>query len=120
MAMLQRRFASSVYAVRRSLERMRDKRQKILDDPEAYRQEQITKKLPDDFDDLPDEEQQEIIAALEEVVASVDPAALREEIIQTRQADRPGPDPGEARGRDPSWSSSGKCSPTRASSKTPR
>ena len=52
MAMLQRRFASSVYAVRRSLERMRDKRQRILDDPEAYRQEQIAKKLPDDFDDL--------------------------------------------------------------------
>ena len=33
MAMLQRRFASSVYAVRRSLERMRDKRQKILRRP---------------------------------------------------------------------------------------
>ena len=43
MAMLQRRFASSIYAVRQTLERMRDKRQKILDDPEAYRQEQITK-----------------------------------------------------------------------------
>ena len=43
MAMLQRRFASSIYAVRRSLERMRDKREKILDDPEAYRQEQIDK-----------------------------------------------------------------------------
>lgn len=82
MAMLQRRFASSVYAVRRSLERMRDKRQKILDDPEAYRQEQITKKLPDDYEDLPDEEQQKITDALEQVVASVDPAALKEEILQ--------------------------------------
>jgi superfamily II DNA or RNA helicase len=41
MAMLQRRFASSVYAVRRSLERMKAKREKILEDPEAYRQEQI-------------------------------------------------------------------------------
>jgi hypothetical protein len=30
MAMLQRRFASSLYAVRRSLERMRDKRERIL------------------------------------------------------------------------------------------
>ena len=58
MAMLQRRFASSIYAVRRTLERMRDKRQKILDDPEGYRQEQITKKLPDDFEELPEEEQQ--------------------------------------------------------------
>jgi len=82
MAMLQRRFASSIYAVRRSLERMRDKRQRILDDPEAYRQEQIAKKIPEDFDELPEEDQQAIIDALEEVVASVDPVALREEIIQ--------------------------------------
>jgi len=82
MAMLQRRFASSIYAVRRSLERMRDKRQKILEDPEAYRQEQIARNIPDDFDDLPEDEQQEIVANLEAVVASVDPAALREEILQ--------------------------------------
>lgn len=82
MAMLQRRFASSIYAVRRSLERMKEKREKILADPAAYRQEQITNKLPDDFDDLPEEEQQEIISQLENVVASVDPAALREEVLQ--------------------------------------
>src|ERR1700690_3818714 len=48
MAMLQRRFASSVYAVRRSLERMRDKRQRILADPEKYRKEQIEDRLPDE------------------------------------------------------------------------
>src|SRR6516164_6988718 len=48
MAMLQRRFASSVYAVRRSLERMKDKREKILADPDAYRQEQLLKRVPDD------------------------------------------------------------------------
>lgn len=82
MAMLQRRFASSVYAARRTLERMRDKRQKILDDPEGYRQEQIAKKIPEDFDELTEEEQQEIIEALEQVVASVDPADLRREIVQ--------------------------------------
>jgi superfamily II DNA or RNA helicase len=80
MAMLQRRFASSVYAVRRSLERMRDKRQKILADPEKYRKEQIEDQLPDDFDDLPEDEQMEIEARLEGVVASIDPIALREEI----------------------------------------
>jgi superfamily II DNA or RNA helicase len=80
MAMLQRRFASSVYAVRRSLERMRDKRQKILSDPEKYRKEQIEDRLPEDFDDMTDEEQMEIEARLEGVVASVDPIALREEI----------------------------------------
>lgn len=81
MAMLQRRFASSIYAVRRSLERMKEKREKILADPEGYRQEQINKRLPEDFDELPDNEQQEILAQLEDVVASVDPAALREEIL---------------------------------------
>jgi hypothetical protein len=82
MAMLQRRFASSVFAVRRSLERMRDRRQKILDDPDAYRQAQIERRLPDDFDDLTEEEQQNILDDLEMIVASVDPMALREEIIQ--------------------------------------
>lgn len=82
MAMLQRRFASSVYAVRRSLERMRDKRQRILDDPDGYRQEQISKKLPDDFEDLTEEEQQKIIGDLEAVVASIDPNDLRDEIVQ--------------------------------------
>jgi SNF2 family DNA or RNA helicase len=80
MAMLQRRFASSIYAVRRSLERMRDKRQRILADPEKYRKEQIEDRLPDEFDDLPEDEQMVIEARLEGVVASVDPIALREEI----------------------------------------
>ena len=82
MALLQRRFASSVYAVRRTLERMKGKREQILADPEAYRQEQISRKLPEDFEDLPEEEREEIIAQLEDVVASVDPAALREEILE--------------------------------------
>src|SRR5262245_21884810 len=45
MAMLQRRCASSVYAVRRSLERMREKRQKILANPDKYRKEQIEERL---------------------------------------------------------------------------
>jgi SNF2 family DNA or RNA helicase len=82
MAMLQRRMASTVYAVRRSLERMCDRREKILADPEAYRRDQIDRRLPDDFEDLPEEEQQEIIAQLEDVVASADPAALRDEIAR--------------------------------------
>ena len=58
----ERRFASSIYAVRRSLERMQDKRAQILKDPEQYRQEQIARRLPEDFDELPEEEQQELIA----------------------------------------------------------
>ncbi|MEQ8192389.1 MAG: helicase-related protein, partial [Candidatus Eremiobacterota bacterium] len=80
MAMLQRRFASSTYAVRRSLERMKAKREKILADPEGYRKEQIAKKLPDDFDELTEVEQIEIINELEEVVASTDPVMLKQEI----------------------------------------
>jgi superfamily II DNA or RNA helicase len=80
MAMLQRRFASSIFAVRRSLERMRDKRKKILDDPEAYKQNLISKKLPEDFEDLTEEEQQEIVASLEDVIVDIDPVALRDEI----------------------------------------
>lgn len=85
MAMLQRRFASSIYAVRRSLERMRDKRQRILEDPDAYRAEQINKKLPEDFDDLTETEQQKILGDLEGVVASVDPIALKREILQLNE-----------------------------------
>jgi superfamily II DNA or RNA helicase len=80
MAMLQRRMASSIYAVRRSLERMRARREKILADPEAYRQEQIERRIPEDFDDLTEEEQQQIVSQLESEVLSADPAVLREEI----------------------------------------
>ncbi|MDX1967014.1 MAG: SNF2-related protein, partial [Planctomycetaceae bacterium] len=80
MAMLQRRMASSVYAVRKSLERMRARREKILADPEAYRQEQIERKLPEDFDDLTEEEQTRLVEQLEDEVLSIDPAVLREEI----------------------------------------
>lgn len=80
MAMLQRRMASSVYAVRRSLERMREKREKILEDPDKYRREQIERRLPDDFEDLTEEEQDDIRDQLEGVVVSIDPAALRDEI----------------------------------------
>jgi superfamily II DNA or RNA helicase len=85
MAMLQRRMASSIYAVRRSLERMRARRQKILDDPDAYRQELIERKLPDDFEELTEEERQSIIDRLEDEVLSVDPAALRAEIGRLTQ-----------------------------------
>jgi hypothetical protein len=81
MAMLQRRFASSLYAVRRTLERMRDNRQKILDDPQKYRQDKINNKLPDDFDELSDEEQSEILEELENIVVSIDPVTLKKDIF---------------------------------------
>ncbi len=89
MAMLQRRMASTIYAVRRSLERMRDRREKILADPEAYRREQIETRLPEDFEDLTEEEQADIITQLENVVVSADPSDLRAEIARlTRLIDR--------------------------------
>jgi superfamily II DNA or RNA helicase len=82
MAMLQRRFASSICAVRKSLERMRAKREEILKDPEAYRQKQIQSKLPEDFDERSDSEQQGVLDELEGLVASFDPATLKGEIQQ--------------------------------------
>lgn len=80
MAMLQRRFASSIYALRRTLQRMKDKRQSILDDPQKYIDEQKRKQFPDNYEDLPDEEQLRIMADLEDFVAFFDPDDLREEI----------------------------------------
>src|ERR1700674_3176237 len=82
MAMLQRGFSSSIYAGRRTLERMKEKRERILEDPEKYRQEQIAKRLPEDFEDLTDEERQEILSELEETVTSFDPNDLRIEIVE--------------------------------------
>jgi hypothetical protein len=41
-----------------------------------------SKRLPDDFDDLPEDMQEEVLSDLENVVASVDPQSLREEIIE--------------------------------------
>lgn len=80
MAMLQRRFASSLYAVKRTLERMRNRREKILEDPEAHWRDLINRRLPEGFDELEEQEQQDIIEQLEEVILSPDPDVLREEI----------------------------------------
>jgi hypothetical protein len=89
MALLQRRMASSIYAVRRTLERMRERRKRILDDPAAFRREQIERRMPDDFDDRTDEERQAIIAQLEEEILTADPVILRSEIDRiTRLAEQ--------------------------------
>ncbi|MFN5857275.1 MAG: protein NO VEIN domain-containing protein [Pseudanabaenaceae cyanobacterium] len=80
MAMLQRRFASSIYAVRRSLERMCEKRKYILENPKAYHQGLIDRKLPDDFDEMTESAQEKILYDLENVVATVNPIALQDEI----------------------------------------
>lgn len=84
MAMLQRRFASSVYACRKSLERMRERRQKVLEDPERYLREQQRRAwdLPEDMDDWPEEEREAFERELEAVVLRFDPASLRREIAR--------------------------------------
>lgn len=82
MAMLQRRFSSSLYAVRRTLERMRAKREDILRDPEGFRQRQIQNRIPINFEELTDEEQQSIIESLEDAVITYDPNELRKDIDQ--------------------------------------
>lgn len=80
MAMLQRRFASSIYAVRRSLERMREKRRKVLDNPRAFVLKQLD--IPDDLDELPEEEREDYLEQIENATISIDPAVLRDEIAQ--------------------------------------
>ena len=85
MAMLQRRFASSLYAVRRSLDRMRERREEILKDPEAYRRRQILNRTPDNFDELPDSEKESLLELLEAAVVAQDPAALRLDIAALTQ-----------------------------------
>ena len=80
MAMLQRRFASSVYAVRRSLERMRDKRRKILEDPRDFLKKQL--EIPEDLDELTEEEREAFVEEIENAAISFDPATLKEEIAQ--------------------------------------
>lgn len=82
MAMLQRRFASSLYAARRTLERMKERREQILQDPDAYRRDQINRRIPDGFDDMDEEQQLEILSQIEEVVLNPDPAVLRQEVVE--------------------------------------
>src|SRR5439155_755135 len=76
MAMLQRRFASSIYAVRRSLERMREKRRKILENPRAFVLKQLD--IPDDLDELPEEEREDYLEQIENATISIEPAVLRD------------------------------------------
>ena len=91
----------AIYAVRRSLERMRDKRQRDPRRPrEAYRQEQIDEAHPRRLR-RPDRGRAGSRSSPSSRTwsLSVDPVALREEIAAPRQAHRPGARPREARDR---------------------
>lgn len=91
MALLQRRFASSIHAVCCTLERMKTKREEILKDPEAYRKKEIDRRLARELDkrfggedeilgDLYDEERERLLLEMEEAVISYNPEDLREDI----------------------------------------
>lgn len=84
MAMLQRRFASSVYALRRTLERMVAKRERILADPHGHRKELIERKLSkiEDFEEMEAEEQERLLVDIEDIVPDIDPEVLKFEIIE--------------------------------------
>src|SRR5208283_2894273 len=78
---------SSVYAVHRSLERMREKRKNVLEDPREYLRKQL--EIPEDLDDLTEEEREEYIEEIENAAISFDPTVLKEEILQiTRLIDQ--------------------------------
>ena len=82
MALLQRRFASSMYAIRCSLERMKTRRQKMLDNP-LPRPTSLKfdlSSIDEKFDDLTEEEQEKVIKETEEYTAYASPDTLRREI----------------------------------------
>ena len=85
MAMLQRRFASSIYAVRRSLERMQEKREKILKTRKATAKIRSTNGCPTTSTTCPMTSSRKSSPSWRTLVASVDPASLRQEIFELGQ-----------------------------------
>jgi len=78
MAMLQRRFASSIYALRRSLERRKGKLEeqlKIPHLPPGFDESKL-----EDLDELPEEEANKLIEQIEAASLSQDRESIREEI----------------------------------------
>jgi superfamily II DNA or RNA helicase len=80
MAMLQRRFASSLRAVRRSLERMLARREDLLKHPAKLRQATNISLDLDERDDLDDDEREAALQALERVAIDDNRQLLRQEI----------------------------------------
>ena len=80
MAMLQRRFASSLYAVRRSLERLRKKREDWLQRPAAA--VTFDERRLEDLDDLPEDEAQALLEQIEQAAIPADRDAVKREIAE--------------------------------------
>lgn len=79
MAMYQRRMASSMYAIRRSLERRKEKLEKQLKKPEVVA---FNEMILDELDDLPDDEAEREVEKIEEASLSVDNESVRQEIAE--------------------------------------
>ena len=78
MAMLQRRFASSMYALRRSLERRKEKLKeqlKLPHLPPGFDESKL-----EDLDELPEEEAEKLIEQIEAASLSQDRESIQEEI----------------------------------------
>ena len=78
MAMLQRRFASSIYAVRRSLERRKERLEKRLNKPEPP--QVFDERKLEDLDELPDDEAARLLDEVEVASLSEDRESIRQEI----------------------------------------
>jgi hypothetical protein len=61
---------------------MKAQREEILGGLETQRQKWIERRFPDDFDELPENEQADFLAKLEDEFVSVDRAVLPEEIAR--------------------------------------
>lgn len=59
---------------------MRDSRERILADPDSYHQQRIERRLPDDFDEMDDDDRDAVVEDLEKAVVSPDPGDLRHEV----------------------------------------
>jgi superfamily II DNA or RNA helicase len=79
MAMYQRRMASSMYAIRRSLERRKEKLEKQLKKPEVVA---FDEKVLEELEDLPEDEVEREVDRIEEASLSVDREAVNQEIAE--------------------------------------
>ena len=77
MALYQRRFASSIYALRRSLERRKEKLKKQLENPETVT---FDEKTLEEIEDLPEDEANEREEKVEDASLSVDRVSIANEI----------------------------------------
>jgi len=82
MAMLQRRLASSVYAARRSLERMKDRLEKQLKTPKKTA---FDIRRLEELDELPEDEVEKLVEEAEAAMLPEDRESIREQIAELKE-----------------------------------